>query len=262
MKKAKSRNGPKLFDVRCASKELPTDPGVYSFLDGKGTILYIGKARNLKKRVAQYTKPHSWLIPAMLEQAQKIDFTITKTEREALILEAGMVRHHKPRYNVRLKDDKRFPYIKLTKEQYPRILYVRKPANDNARYFGPFVWGPINKTLRFVRKLFGIRPCTKLLPRGCVYGDIGVCLAPCRGGCTDEEYDTAIEQASKYLSGDHCQLMNELEERMNKHSELQEFEKAAALRDQIHAISRLAAQQRVDFLDPSDRDATVVQRIS
>jgi excinuclease ABC subunit C len=259
MKKAK---GPRPFDVRCASKDLPTDPGVYSFLDCKGTILYIGKARNLKKRVAQYTKPHSWLIPAMLEQAQRIDFTVTKTEREALILEAGMVRHYRPRYNVRLKDDKRFPYIKITKEKYPRILYVRKPANDNARYFGPFVWGPINKTLRFVRKLFGIRPCTKLLPRGCVYGDIGVCLAPCRGGCLDEDYDAAVEQASKYLSGDHCKLMNELEERMNKHSELQEFEKAAAIRDQIHAISRLAAQQRVDFLDPSDRDATVVRKIS
>jgi excinuclease ABC subunit C len=259
MKKAK---GSKLFNVRLASKELPTDPGVYSFLDCKGTILYIGKARNLRKRVAQYTKPHSWLIPAMLEQAQKIDFTITQTEREALILEAGMVRHYRPRYNVRLKDDKRFPYIKITKEKYPRILYVRRPANDSARYFGPFVWGPINKTLRFVRKLFGIRPCTKLLPRGCVYGDIGVCLAPCRSGCTDEEYTSAIEQASKYLSGDHCKLMNELEERMNQHSELQEFEKAAGIRDQIHAISRLAAQQRVDFLDPSDRDATVVRRIS
>ena len=262
MKKAKGGKGPISFDVVHASKELPTVPGVYSFLDSHDTILYIGKAVKLKKRVAQYTRPHSCQIPAMLEQAQRVDYTVTQTEREALILEASMVRYHKPRYNVRLKDDKRFPYIKITRERYPRILYVRRPANDRARYFGPFVWGPINKTLRFVRKLFGIRPCTKLLPRGCVYGDIGACLAPCRSGCTDGEYDNAILQATKYLSGDHCALMNELEERMGQHSEAQEFEKAAAIRDQIRAISRLASQQRVDFLDDSDRDAAVVKRVS
>ena len=124
------------FDVRRRAAELPNSPGVYTYLDSEGRVLYIGKARNLRKRVAAYTKPHSWLIPAMLERARSLEYTVTKTEREALILEAGMVRHHKPKYNVRLKDDKRFPYLKLTKERFPRLLYVRKPADDGALYFG------------------------------------------------------------------------------------------------------------------------------
>lgn len=249
------------FDVRRRAAELPNSPGVYTYLDEKGSVLYIGKARNLRRRVAAYTKPHSWLIPAMLERARSLEYTVTKTEREALILEAGMVRHHKPKYNVKLKDDKRFPYLKLTKEPFPRLLYVRKPADDGAMYFGPFTFGPINRTTRFVRKLFRLRPCARMLPRGCIYGDIGNCLAPCRGGCTEAEYAEAVGQASKYLSGEHRALMSELERRMGEHSDRQEFEEAAAIRDQIKAISRLAAEQRVDFLDPKDRDAMVVRRV-
>ena len=248
------------FDVRRRARKLPALPGVYCFLDGSGRILYIGKARNLKRRIASYSKPHSWLIPAMLERARSLDYTVTKTEREALILEAGMVRHHKPKYNVRLKDDKRFPYLKLTREPFPRLLYVRKPANDGAMYFGPFTFGPINRTTRFVRKLFGLRPCARMLPRGCVFGDIGACLAPCRGGCTGAEYAEAVGQAAKYLSGQHRDLMAGLEKRMEERSQRQEYEKAAAIRDQIRAICRLAAEQRVDFLDPNDRDAMVVGR--
>jgi excinuclease ABC subunit C len=253
-----ARGGP--FDVRRRARELPALPGVYCFLDGSRCILYIGKARNLKKRIASYSKPHSWLIPAMLERARSLDYTVTKTEREALILEAGMVRHHKPRYNVRLKDDKRFPYLKLTKERFPRLLYVRKPADDGAMYFGPFTFGPINRTTRFVRRLFGLRPCARMLPRGCIFGDLGACMAPCRGGCTEAEYAEAAGHAAKYLSGQHRDLMAGLEEMMEEHSQRQEYEKAAAIRDQIRAISRLAAEQRVDFLDPNDRDAMVVRR--
>jgi excinuclease ABC subunit C len=196
----------------------------------------------------------------MLERARSLDYTVTKTEREALILEAGMVRHHKPRYNVRLKDDKRFPYLKLTKERFPRLLYVRKPADDGAMYFGPFTFGPINRTTRFVRRLFGLRPCARMLPRGCIFGDLGACMAPCRGGCTEAEYAEAAGHAAKYLSGQHRDLMAGLEEMMEEHSQRQEYEKAAAIRDQIRAISRLAAEQRVDFLDPNDRDAMVVRR--
>jgi excinuclease ABC subunit C len=249
------------FDVSRESRKLPPLPGVYSFLDETGKILYIGKARDLRRRVAAYSRPHSWLIPAMLERARSLDYTVTKTEREALILEAGMVRHHKPRFNVRLKDDKRFPYLKLTRERFPRLLYVRRTSNDGARYFGPFTYGPINRTLRFVRKLFGLRPCARMLPRGCIYGDTGTCLAPCTGGCTEGEYLEAARQAERYLGGEHRQLLSELERRMDELSGLQQFEKAAAIRDQIRAITRLAAQQRVDFLDPEDRDAIVVRRL-
>jgi excinuclease ABC subunit C len=248
------------FDVREQSRRLPALPGVYSFLDESGKILYIGKARNLRKRVSAYIRPHSWLIPPMLERARSLDYAVTDTEREALILEASMVRHHKPRYNVKLLDDKRFPYLKLTSESYPRLIYVRRTANDGARYFGPFTFGPINRTMRFVRKLFGLRPCARMLPKGCIYGDIGNCLAPCRGGCTESEYNEAVEQAARYLGGEHRLLLTELEKRMEELSALQQFEKAAAIRDQIRAITRLAAQQRVDFLDPEDRDAIALRR--
>jgi excinuclease ABC subunit C len=248
------------FDVKARARELPELPGVYQFLDSGGRVLYIGKARNLRKRINSYTRPHSWLIPAMLERARSLDYTVTKTDRESLILEASMVRHHKPKYNVRLKDDKRFPYLKLTKERFPRLIYVRRTADDGAAYFGPFTFGPINRTMRFVRKLFGLRPCSTLLPRGCIYGDIGTCRAPCRGGCDDAEYAEAVGQAARYLSGEHRALMADLERRMEELSERQDYEKAAAIRDQIRTISRLAAQQRVDFLDPKDRDAIVVRR--
>jgi excinuclease ABC subunit C len=234
---------------------------VYYFLDGNGKILYIGKARDLRRRVAAYSRPHSWLIPAMLERARSLDYTVTSTEREALILEASMVRHHKPKFNVKLKDDKRFPYLKLTREPFPRLLYVRRTSNDGARYFGPFTYGPINRTLRFVRKLFGLRPCARMLPRGCIYGDTGTCLAPCTGQCTEREYNEATEQAARYLGGEHRRLLSELERRMEEHSAAQQFEKAAAIRDQIRAITRLAAQQRVDFLDPEDRDAIALRRL-
>ncbi len=259
-RRGKSRKPPEGFDVRGRARELPKLPGVYRFLDAGGHVLYIGKARNLRKRINAYTRPHSVLIPAMLERARSLDYTATKTDREALILEAGMVRHHKPRYNVRLKDDKRFPYLKLTKEQFPRLIYVRRTAGDGAAYFGPFTFGPINRTMRFVRKLFGLRPCANMLPGGCIYGDMGSCLAPCRGRCSEAEYAEAVGQAARYLSGEHRSLMGDLERKMEEHSEKQEYEKAAAIRDQVRAISRLAAQQRVDFLDPMDRDAIVVRR--
>ena len=259
-RKGKSQKPPTGFDVKARARELPEVPGVYQFLDGTGHVLYIGKARNLRKRINSYTRPHSWLIPAMLGKARSLDYTVTKTDRESLILEASMVRHHKPKYNVRLKDDKRFPYLKLTKERFPRLIYVRRTADDGAMYFGPFTFGPINRTMRFVRKLFGLRPCANLLPRGCIYGDMGNCLAPCRRGCDDAEYAEAVGQAARYLSGEHRALMANLERRMEELSERQEYEKAAAIRDQIRTISRLAAQQRVDFLDPKDRDAIVVRR--
>jgi len=254
-------NHPGSFNVLAAASKLPRQPGVYSFLDAGGVILYIGKALDLRKRVASYTKPHSWLIPAMLLEARSIDFTVTRTEREALILEASMVRHHKPKYNIKLKDDKRFPYLKLTKEKYPRLLYVRRPLDDGARYFGPFTYGPVSKTMRFVRRLFGVRPCTRPLPKGCIFGDIRACLGPCRGGCTDEEYAEAVGQAANYLSGDHRALMAELAGKMDAHSQKCEYEKAAAIRDQLKVIGHLAAQQRVDFLDMHDRDAAVVRRV-
>ena len=259
-RRGKSRKPPGGFDVKGRARELPEVPGVYRFLDAGGHVLYIGKARNLRKRIGAYKRPHSWLIPAMLERARSLDYTVTKTDRESLILEASMVRHHKPKYNVRLKDDKRFPYLKLTKEQFPRLIYVRRTADDGAMYFGPFTFGPINRTMRFVRKLFGLRPCANMLPRGCIYGDMGNCLAPCRGGCTDAEYAEAVAQAARYLSGEHRALMADLERKMEELSEKQEYEKAAAIRDQMRTISRLAAQQRVDFLDPKDRDAIVVRR--
>ncbi|MBM4247913.1 MAG: excinuclease ABC subunit UvrC [Euryarchaeota archaeon] len=251
---------PQGFDVRARARELPELPGVYQFLDASGKVLYIGKARNLRKRIDSYIRPHSWLIPAMLERARSLDYTVTKTDRESLILEASMVRHHKPRYNVKLKDDKRFPYLKLTKEGFPRLIHVRRTADDGATYFGPFTFGPINRTMRFVRRLFGLRPCASLLPRGCIYGDMGNCLAPCRGKCTQKEYAEAVGQAARYLSGEHRALLTGLEERMEELSERQEYEKAAAIRDQIRTVSRLAARQRVDFLDPADRDAIVVRR--
>jgi excinuclease ABC subunit C len=251
-------------ELREQIKGLPRSPGVYSFMDVRGNILYSGKAMSLRGRVGDYIDPghQSFQIPAMLKRARKLEFTVTATEREALILEANMVRHHKPPFNILLKDDKRFPYLKLTREKYPRVLLVRRIGSDGARYFGPFTAGPIRKTQRLVRRLFRLRPCTRLLPRGCIYGDIGACLAPCRGDCTDGEYDGAVEQAGQFLQGEHRELTSALEERMKELSGEQRYEEAALIRDQLKAVSRLAALQRVDFLDAAGRDAVAVRRLS
>lgn len=249
--------------MRLDPRSVPRKPGVYQFYDGDGKVLYIGKSRNLRDRLSAYMdgSDDRFQIPHMMKRAVRLDFTVTATEREALILENNMIRHHKPPYNILLKDDKHFPYLKITRDKFPRIVMVRRVSNDGCGYFGPFTAGPIRKTQRTVRRLFRLRPCTRMLPRGCIYGDINVCMAPCRGDCTPEEYSQSVQQAEMFLRGEHRELERKLRKRMKDLSDDLRFEDAAQIRDQLAAISRLAAQQRVDFLDDRDRDALGVKRI-
>lgn len=243
-----------LYDV---ARSGPERPGVYMFKDDSGKILYIGKAKNIRRRLLDYFygKGHAFQVPAMLARARHLEFTVTATEREALILEASMIRYYKPRYNILLKDDKRFPYLELTPEEYPRLVVVRRIKKDGGKYFGPFTSGPIRKTQRMLTKMFRLRSCSKMRPQGCVYGDIGACMAPCRGDCSREEYAEAVSRAELFLSGKHKELMNIIEENMHRAASSLNFEEAAVLRDQLKAVSRLSSTQRVDFMGDVTLDA-------
>ena len=223
--------------------------------DSAGSILYVGKAKVLRNRVRSYfsrSKLPSVRIATMVMQIADIEYIVTDSELEALILEATLVKKHQPPYNVLLKDDKHFPYIKLTiNEEFPRIITVRKIKRDGALYFGPYVrTGALNQTLRLVKRLFPLRLCSGNITlnckeRPCFEYEIHRCQAPCAGKCTKEEYWEVVEEAKLFLQGKKDDLINNLRRRMNQYAETLEFEKSAKLRDQIEAIRQILERQKV-----------------
>jgi len=223
--------------------------------DSAGGILYIGKAKVLKHRVRSYFSRSglpSVRIATMVTQIAGIEYIVTDSELEALILEATLVKKHQPPYNVLLKDDKHFPYLKLTiNEDFPRILTVRAIQRDGALYFGPYVkTGALNRTLRLVKRLFPLRLCSGHVTlnskeRPCFEYEIHRCQAPCAGKCTQEEYGEVVEEAKLFLQGKKDDLIDNLRTRMNDAAEALEFEKAAELRDQIEAIRQILERQKV-----------------
>lgn len=246
-----------MFDIKQELKKLPDKPGVYIMRDSLGDILYIGKASVLKNRVRQYFQTSSNLTPrirTMVSRIERFDYIVTNSEVEALVLESNLIKQHKPRYNVLLKDDKSYPFIKVTvNEEYPKVLMTRKVLKDHARYFGPYTdVTAVKETLAFLKKIFPLRSCSREFPRDtgkdrpCLNYHIGQCLAPCQGGVNAEHYKKMIQEVCEFLNGRQDEVTGRLEEKMKEASQNMDYEKAAVYRDQIMSARKLAEKQKVE----------------
>ena len=253
-------------------KNLPTSPGVYLFRNKTGNIIYIGKARNLRNRVRSYfqsQKNHDAKTARMVPMVDDLELMVTDSEMEALILEANLVKEHRPRYNINLKDDKHFPYVKVTiNEPFPRVLVVRRVENDGARYFGPYTNSKgMRRTLGFLCRLFKTRTCNLTIPhpngkiqKVCLDYHIGRCGGPCEGFQSQEEYAELVDSVVLFLSGRGETLIEKLQKRMAKLSDDMEFEKAAEIRDRIQALESVRQKQKVDAGRLVNRDIVAYAR--
>jgi excinuclease ABC subunit C len=241
---------------RRAPENLPDSPGVYLFKGDKGKILYVGKARSLRKRVATYFNAggETTKTDALLRSFREIETIVTRTELEALLLENTLIKKHRPRYNVCLRDDKTYPYIKVTTgETWPRALVTRRVLADGHSYFGPFWGGLARRIMRMVTRHFQIRTCTLeidgKLPRPCLYYDLHACLGPCVAGLTTKEaYDGAVADVVLFLEGRNAELEASLEKKMLAASEAENFEMAAAYRDALRTVQDVSERQVVQSL--------------
>jgi len=239
---------------------LPKKPGVYLFKDSRGNIIYVGKAKSLRSRVSSYFsgKPSDPKTGRLIKKIEDVEYIVVDNEVEALVLEANLIREYSPRYNVNLKDGKRYPYLHITDEPFPRIEVVRRRGRDGM-FFGPYTdAGSMRRTLAIIQENFRLRACRYDLPnrapqRACLNHDIGRCDAPCQGGVTQSEYSERIEEAALLLKGRHRELVKRLTHRMNDAAADRDFELAAKLRDQISAIETIWQKQKID-IDLADRD--------
>jgi excinuclease ABC subunit C len=248
---------------------LPTRPGVYLMKDEGGEVIYVGKAINLRNRVRSYfqaSASHSLKLHRLIYHIADLDFIVTDSEIEALILECNLIKEHRPRYNIRLKDDKRYPYIKITwQEDYPRILVTRRMERDGARYFGPFtaVWA-VHQTLDMLRRLFPYLTCDREITgqdkRACLYYYIGRCAGPCIGAVSKDEYRALIQRICLFLEGKAEEIVADLQAQMTSAAEALDFEQAAALRDQIMAVERVTTQQKIALAVGKDEDVIALAR--
>ncbi len=255
-----------MFDLEEELKNLPEQPGVYIMHDADDTIIYVGKAKILKNRVRQYfhkSANHTPKVTAMVANIAYFEYIVTDSETEALALECNLIKKHRPKYNILLKDDKHYPYIKVTiNEPYPRIVKTRKLKKDGAKYYGPYMSSlTVKNTLEIVQKLFKPPTCRRKFPndigkgRPCLNYHIHNCFAPCRGNVTKDEYRQVFYDICRFLDGNHKELLSELKEQMADASKRLEFEKAAALRDKINAISKVEENQKIINTDKqTDKD--------
>jgi excinuclease ABC subunit C len=243
---------------------LPTTPGVYLFKDAEGNIIYVGKAASLRHRVGSYFGSGQKLTPKirrLVSQIADLEYFVTASEQEALILELNLIKQHHPRYNVSLKDDKTFPYLKIDQdEDWPRVHITRSLKENGGRYFGPFASAKsIKQTLKLLKGIFPFRSCTRQItgndPRPCLEYDIGHCLAPCIGQTSRAEYDEVIKQLILFMEGKQEKVVRQLEDSMNKAAEAMDFEKAARLRDQIQAVEAVVEGQRIAAKTTGEQDA-------
>lgn len=245
-------------------KNLPSDPGVYIMKDRTGKVIYVGKARILKNRVRQYfqnTEKHPPKVSAMVSKIDTFEYILTDSELEALVLECNLIKKYRPYYNILLKDDKNYPYIKLTNEEYPRFRFVRKMEKDGARYFGPYTSSAsVREAIAFVCKLFKLPECEIKLPkdmgkkRACINAQIGKCFAPCENVISKAEYAQMIKDACDFLDGNTKKILSSLETEMKDASSKMEFERAASLRDKINAIRQMENKQKVVSEKYADED--------
>ena len=249
------------FSSRLAA--LPTRPGVYIMRNEKGDVIYVGKAASLRNRVRNYFgAPHSLEMKtrALVEQIEDFEYIVTQNAAEALHLEATLVKRHQPFFNVRLKDDKHYPYLRIdVQNDWPRVEIARRVHNDGARYFGPYASASsVRTTLSIVKKLFPWRSCTKAItgtdPRPCLDYFIHRCIAPCTAYCTKEEYDEVIRQTILFLEGKTSEVVKSLKAQMEAPSEALQFERAALFRDQLKAVESVAEKQFVERIRPTDED--------
>jgi excinuclease ABC subunit C len=240
---------------------LPDNPGVYLHKDAKGRVLYVGKAKSLRSRVRSYFQPsadHPVHIAALMRQVENLEIFRTRNEAEALLLESNLIKKHKPRYNINLKDDKSYPFFKLTvNEMYPRLFLVREKLEKDAEYYGPYVSAKnARETLSLIHRYFKLR--TSKMPldgtktyRPCINFQLGKCLAPCRGVVPEQEYRHVVNQVRLFFQGRHRELIARLESEMREQAEAQRFEEAARLRDAVRAIRRTMEKQRALIPDES-----------
>jgi excinuclease ABC subunit C len=249
---------------------LPTRPGVYIMRNAKGDVIYVGKAANLRNRVRNYFgSPHSLELKtrALVEQIEEFEYIVTQTNGEAMHLEATLVKRHQPFFNVRLKDDKHYPYLRIdVQNEWPRVEIARRVLNDGARYFGPYASASsVRTTLGIVKKLFPWRSCTKTItgidPRPCLDYFIHRCIAPCTSYCTREEYDEVIRQTTLFLEGKTTEVVKSLKAQMQAASDEMQFEQAALFRDQLRAVESVAEKQFVERIRPTDEDVFGLARV-
>ncbi|RHW33418.1 excinuclease ABC subunit UvrC [Lysinibacillus yapensis] len=235
---------------------LPDEPGCYLMKDRQGTIIYVGKAKVLKNRVRSYfNSSHDGKTQRLVSEIEDFEYIVTSSDLEALILELNLIKLHDPKYNVMLKDDKTYPYIKITNEKYPRILTTRKVKKDKAKYFGPYPNAfAANETRKLLDRLYPLRKCIRLPDRVCLYYHMGQCLAPCVKEIDQKVYDEMIEEISKFLNGGFEDVKNDIEKKMLEAAEKLEFERAKEYRDQIAHIETVMQKQKMVTGDLSNRD--------
>lgn len=255
-----------MFDIQKELKLLPDKPGVYIMKDETDNIIYVGKAKILKNRVRQYfqnSANHSVKVKSMVSHIDHFEYIVTNSELEALILENSLIKKNAPKYNIMLKDDKTYPYIKVsTNEMFPRVFSTRQHHRDKAKYFGPFTSGiSVKENLDLINKIWKLRKCKKVFPRDlgkerpCLNYHIGQCSAPCNYGISEEEYNKVISQVIDFLSGKTDEILQNLHEEMMTASKNLEFEKAAELRDAISGVKKLNEKQIIESMSgDNERD--------
>lgn len=254
-----------MFDIQEELKKLPDRPGVYLMHDKNDTIIYVGKAVSLKNRVRQYFRAsHREGIrkDQMVALIDRFEYIITDSELEALVLECNLIKEHRPKYNILLKDDKTYPYIKVTLgETYPRVLFSRQMKKDKSQYFGPYTSaGAVKDTIELIRKLYQLRTCNRQLPRDtgkdrpCLNYHIHQCLAPCQGYISPEDYRLRIKKALEFLNGNYKPVLEELEQKMQAASAEMDFEKAMEYRDLMNSVRQVSEKQKVTNSDGEDKD--------
>ena len=261
---------PKLKDLRAKAMALPLQPGVYIMKNAKGEIIYIGKAKKLKNRVSQYfgsQNNHTEKVRRMVDNVDDFEYIITDSEFECLILECSLIKQHTPKYNILLKDDKGYSYIRVTNEEWRRLSYVLQKAEDGARYIGPYKSSYyVKSSVEEANKIFGLPTCNRRFPedfgrfRPCLNFHIKQCCAPCTGRVKLKDYNERVENALSFLSGDSSTMMKQLQERMTAAAEALDFERAARYRDQIAVMKKLRDKQKVVDINTDELDVIAVAR--
>ena len=254
-----------MFNFEEELKKLPKNPGVYMMHDANDSIIYVGKAVNLHNRVRSYFRKivgRGPQIDKMVEQIARFEYIVTDSELEALVLENNLIKEHCPKYNTMLKDDKTYPYIKVTLgEDYPRVLFSRQMKKDKSKYFGPYTSAAaVKDTIELLNRLYCLRTCNRVLPRDigldrpCLNFHIKQCLAPCQGYISKEDYRGRVNQAMDFLNGNYAPLLNDLQEKMLQASENMEFEDAIRCRDLYNSVKSVAQKQKITDSDGEDKD--------
>ena len=259
------------FDISEELKKLPDKPGVYLMHDEKDTIIYVGKAVNLKNRVRSYFREkinRGPKIDKMVSLINRFEYIVTDSELEALVLENNLIKEHRPKYNTMLMDDKTYPYIKVTMwEEYPRVIFSREMKKDKAKYFGPYTSAAaVKDTVDLINKLYCLRTCKRALngekctDRPCLNYHIGQCLAPCQGKVSGEEYGQHLKQALDFLNGNYSGIQKELKEKMQAASEAMEFEEAIRYRDLLESVIAVSQKQKIEDSAQEDKDIIAMAR--